>query len=129
LRDDVRRAKGVNALRYTHGGAPQGAHWPEYTAWKNMLIRCHDPRRKDYCNYGARGISVCDRWRFGENGKHGFACFLEDVGRKPSPELTIDRWPDNDGNYEPGNVRWATRFDQTHNRRKRAQQQEAAYGP
>jgi hypothetical protein len=80
-----------------------------------MLRRCRDPRYKDYRNYGARGITVCERW-------NDFAVFLADViseiGERP-PGLTLDRYPDNNGNYEPGNVRWGTQSEQAINRRER----------
>lgn len=68
---------------------------------------------------GGRGIKVCDRWRFGEEGKHPAICYAEDIallGAQPDPTYTIDRI-DNDGNYEPGNVRWASKLTQIQNRR------------
>ena len=67
--------------------------------------------------YKWKGITVCDRWRYGENGQSGFECFLEDMGERPSLEYSLDRYPNNDGNYEPGNIEWATPYKQTHNRR------------
>jgi hypothetical protein len=88
---------------------------PEYKVWAAMIQRCHNPRVKPYANYGGRGIQVCDRWR------RSFVAFLRDVGRRPSPDLTLDRI-DNDGNYEPGNVRWATWTEQAHNKRPRQTQ-------
>lgn len=72
-----------------------------------MVARCADPNNK---NYGQRGISVCERWA------NDFHAFLADMGRKPSPELSLDRI-NNDGNYEPGNCRWATAKQQANNRR------------
>ena len=81
----------------------------EYQAWRDMLNRCRRARTKEYPWYGGRGISVCDRWLRFEN-------FLADVGHKPSPEHELDRI-DNDGHYEPGNVRWTTRAVQINNRR------------
>jgi hypothetical protein len=85
---------------------------PEYWVWKGMKKRCV-PGNVDNTIY-YQGVTVCERWR------KSFAAFLADMGPRPSPEHSIDRWPDNDGNYEPGNCRWATPMEQTHNRRKAA---------
>lgn len=84
---------------------------PEFSVWKGMLSRCGNPSTNNYANYGGRGISVCDRWR------ESFAHFLADMGPRPSTNHSIDRI-NNDGNYEPGNVRWATRIEQSHNSRQ-----------
>jgi hypothetical protein len=94
-----------------------GERWPEYRAWRGMIARCYKPGGRKFKDWGGRGITVCDRWRFGENNKHPFTCFIEDVGRRPSPELSIHRI-DNDGNYCPGNVKWATYSEQNLARRK-----------
>lgn len=83
---------------------------PEYVAWSAMKARCENPKHRFLKNYGGRGIKVCDRWR--EN----YEAFLVDVGRKPSSGHTIDRI-ENDRDYEPGNVRWATRTEQQRNKR------------
>ena len=80
-----------------------------------MVQRCTYARHNRFHLYGGRGIKVCDRWRHGEDGKSGFECFLGDMGPRPEG-LSIDR-VDNDGNYEPGNCRWASRSDQMKNRR------------
>lgn len=75
-----------------------------------MISRCHNPNHESFEHYGARGITVCDRWR------QSFEAFLSDVGRRPHPKLSIDRIENNRG-YEPGNVRWATRSQQNSNKR------------
>lgn len=100
----------VRARRTKHGHT--SARWASstYYSWANMIQRCTNPKNHKYPNYGARGITVCERWLTFEN-------FLADVGERPDG-LTLDR-KDNDGNYEPGNVRWATHKQQANNRRPR----------
>lgn len=85
-------------------------HRVEYNCWRNMIARCSDPDHSLFSYYGGRGIVVCDRWL------SSFPAFLLDVGPKPSAELSLDRI-NNNGNYEPGNCRWATRSQQIQNRR------------
>ena len=94
-----------------HGRAARGVHRvPEYGVWKQMRERCNNPNAKRWKDYGGRGISVCSRW-------DSFELFLADMGPRPSKLHQIDRWPDNDGNYEPGNTRWATQQQQQRNKR------------
>lgn len=84
---------------------------PIYAIWNSMLARCRNPKHKAFHLYGGRGIKVCQEWL-------QFDRFYSDFGHaRPSRNHSIDRWPDNDGNYEPGNVRWALQEEQQNNRR------------
>lgn len=87
---------------------------PGYNTWRLMISRCHNPKAKDFARYGAKGIRVCDRWRFGENGRDGFLCFHEDMGSQPKG-LTLDRRNNAEG-YEKSNCRWATAETQQRNK-------------
>lgn len=83
---------------------------PEYITWNGMKCRCENPNEKGYENYGGRGIKICKRWRY------SFENFYTDMGPKPGPEYSIERI-NNDGDYEPGNCKWATRQEQNDNSR------------
>lgn len=94
----------------THGHTRGGKRRPEYEAWKHMLRRCLSPADSRYADYGGRGISVCLEW------VASYEAFYAHVGQRPSATHSLDRI-DVNGNYEPGNVRWATRAEQLRNTR------------
>lgn len=96
-------------LAKTHGEA-SATTTIEYQSWEAMINRCVVGSEHYDKYYRERGIAVCDRWRQFEN-------FLADMGRKPSRGHSLDRI-DNDGNYEPGNCRWATKKEQMRNTRQ-----------
>jgi hypothetical protein len=102
------RRECASVLNLTHGESRRGAFTPEYRAWRSMISRCEHKKYEYWDRYGGRGISVCEKWR------RSYPAFLVDVGRRPSKSHTLDR-KDNDGNYEPGNVRWATGNEQRRN--------------
>src|ERR1043166_3295830 len=82
-----------------------------YGIWYMMAQRCYNPTNPAYPLYGGKGVKICDRWR------ESFQAFVEDMGPRPSPDHSIDRFPDKNGNYGPGNCRWATSKQQNRNRR------------
>lgn len=94
----------------THGHSRGGTPTAEYKTWQGIIQRCHNPSSSAFHRYGARGITVCDRWR------NDFGVFLLDMGNRPSLKHSIDR-KNNDLGYSPENCRWATVLQQRHNRR------------
>jgi DNA-binding MarR family transcriptional regulator len=103
-------AKGMASTRARKHGACSGKKAsPEYTSWQSMFTRCRNPNGAGFATHGARGITICERWL-------QFPNFLKDMGFKPSEKHSLDRI-DNNGNYEPGNCRWATKAEQSKNTR------------
>jgi hypothetical protein len=91
-----------------HGQSRRGHVGLEYCSWAQMKSRCNNRSNPSFKYYGGRGIHVCDRWL------NSFENFLADMGRRPSVDYSIDR-KNNDGDYEPGNCRWATAKEQRNN--------------
>lgn len=94
--------------RWKHGGYSGGSETPEHYIWRSMLVRCTKTDNRSYRYYGGRGIKVCDRWMQFEN-------FLADMGRRPTPQHSLERI-DNDKGYEPSNCVWDTHSAQQKNK-------------
>lgn len=106
LRAGMKSCGCIKGANRTH----QMSHKPEYRAWDNARSRCYREKDRKFPDYGGRGIKMCDEWR------NSFDAFYRDMGNRPSPNHSLDR-QDNDGNYDPGNCRWATPSEQNQNRR------------
>lgn len=102
---------GADAMKSPHGNTKHGlCASMEYSVWCAMKKRCYLKNHIGYASYGGKGVTVCARWL------ESFENFLADMGDRPGYEYSLDRWPAKDGNYEPGNCRWATDFEQARNR-------------
>lgn len=106
----VREAFYASRRQLAHGACVGGHISPEYLAWARMKYRCCNPDNKSFVNYGGRGITVCEEWR------RSFQSFYSYVGERPTAMHSLGRI-DNNGNYEPGNVRWELPREQARNKR------------
>lgn len=112
LRNGSSRSCGCSRIQHGHGRKHlEGKYRSEtYNTWASMIQRCTNPLNGRWKDYGGRGIKICKRWLTFEN-------FLADMGQRPSRDLSLDRYPNPNGNYEPKNCRWATRKEQQNNSR------------
>lgn len=97
--------------KVTHGATFRGKITREFRIWAAAKQRCFNPKNTNYHNYGGRGIIMYEGWH------HDFKAFLDYIGPCPSSQHSLDRYPNNNGNYEPGNVRWVTHVQQHTNKR------------
>lgn len=110
LLHSIRKAFFIMTFQLKHGQTANGKISPEHKAWAAIKQRCYNPNASKYKYWGGRGITVCERWL------NSFENFLADMGKRPSDKHSLDRFPNKEGNYEPGNCRWATIEQQNENR-------------
>lgn len=110
-RDKASARMKIEAFKHGHSGGHKQTNLATgtYRSWTSMRSRCHNPNTTQYENYGGRGIVISPRW-------DSFETFLADMGVRPKG-TTLDRWPNKNGNYEPGNCRWSSPQEQMSNRR------------
>lgn len=106
-----KRKQSLERRNYRHGLAARKDRHVLYRTWADIVQRCTNLNHPKWNDYGGRGIAVCRKWR------SSFVAFLSDVGDRPFPKAEVDRIDNNRG-YEPGNIRWATRSEQTRNTRR-----------
>lgn len=102
------RAVSITSVNYAHGLASSGKKHPLYLAWRGIKTRCYNPRCRAFKNYGGKGVSIADIWK---DDPQAFVTWCLENGWKPG--LTIDRFPNDRGNYEPNNIRFVTKGENT----------------